>query len=119
MLREAFGGHNPSHLYSNSITKVIILAEAFVWSAWNSVTPLFAIFIANDIPGGNAEIAGAVFSTFLLTRVLFELLSGIHFAKSDDSKKLMGTKIGFLPWDFLILALLSLPLSLAYLLLVW
>ncbi len=87
MLREKFLGRNPSHFKINPIIKAFILSEAFLWSAWNFTTPLFAIFVINDIEGGTIQAAATGYSLYLVTRVIFELISGRLLAKSGDKRK--------------------------------
>lgn len=87
MLKEVFLGRNPSHFQVNSIVKSFIVSETFVWSAWNFVIPIFAIFAANHITGGNVEIAASTFSVYLLVRVIFELISGKYLTTSSQSSK--------------------------------
>lgn len=94
MLREYFLGRKPSHFHTNAIVKSFIISETFIWSAWNFVTPIFAIFAATKIPGGNVQVAASAFSTYLAVRVVFELISGSTLSKSGDIKKLKITILG-------------------------
>lgn len=94
MIREIFGGNPIANFHINPIVKAFIISEVFLWSAWNAITPIFAIFAANDIPGGNAEIAAASFSAYLIVRVIFELISGRYLSKSDDGKKFLVSIAG-------------------------
>lgn len=94
MLREQFIGRNPSHFQINPIVKAFIISEAFLWSSWNFVTPIFAVFVINSIDGGNVQIAGMGFSVYLISRVIFELVSGKYLAHSTDRKKFIVTIFG-------------------------
>ena len=94
MLKEQFGGHNPSHFHINDVVKAYIIAESFVWSAWNFVTPIFAIFVINFIEEGSVQLAGMAFSTYLISRVVFELISGKLLIHSSDTKKYIFTILG-------------------------
>lgn len=88
MLREQFLGRNPSHFQINPLVKAYIVSESLVWSAWNFVIPIFAVYIVNDIQGGDIETAAMGYSVYLVGRVIFELLCGKFLAKSKDSRKL-------------------------------
>jgi len=66
-----------------------------LWSAWNLFTPIFAIF-ANNIPGGSVEIAASAFSTYLVVRVVFELISGRYLTNSGELRKFVITITGML-----------------------
>lgn len=96
MLREQFGGRNPSHFHTNPIVKSFITSEILIWSAWNFIAPIFAIFAATQVPGGNIEVAASSFSAHLITRVFFELFSSRFLSKSSDRAKLILSIIGIL-----------------------
>lgn len=96
MLREQFLGKNPSHFQINPIVKSFITSETFLWSAWNFVTPIFAIFVVSNIQGGDVQIAASAFSVYLIARVFSELLSGRYLLKKTDRDKFAITIIGIL-----------------------
>jgi hypothetical protein len=87
MIKEIFIGKKPSDFHMNGIVKAFIISEIFLWSSWNAIIPIFAIFAATKIPGGNTEIAASSFSTYLIVRVIFELISGRYLSKSNDIQK--------------------------------
>lgn len=87
-------GRNPSHFLINPIVKAFIISESLVWSAWNFVIPIFAVYIVNDIPGGDIETAAIGYSVYLISRVLFELGSGKYLVKTDDRKKFFVASCG-------------------------
>jgi len=95
MLKEIFIGRHPSHFQINPLIKAFIIAEMLLWSAWNFVTPIFAIF-ANNIPGGGVEIAASAFSLYLVVRVIFELISGRYLSNSTEIKKFALTIFGMI-----------------------
>ena len=88
MLKEQFLGRNPSHFKVNSLVEAFIVSETFLWSAWNFVTPIFAIFVINSIKGGNIQIAASAFSTCLIARVVCEIISGKYLNNKTDNNKL-------------------------------
>lgn len=96
MIKEIFIGKKPSDFHMNSIVKAFIISEIFLWSSWNAVIPIFAIFAANKIPGGNTEVAAASFSTYLIVRVIFELISGRYLSKSNDIQKFVMSIFGII-----------------------
>ncbi|MGA2967617.1 MAG: MFS transporter [Candidatus Levyibacteriota bacterium] len=89
MLREPFIGRNPSHFQINKIVEAFIISETFLWSAWNFVTPIFAIFVVNHIKGGNIQIAASAYSVCLIARVVLEIISGKYLSRKADSNKLL------------------------------
>ena len=96
MIKEIFIGKRPSDFHMNSIVKAFIVSEIFLWSSWNAIIPIFAIFAATKIPGGNTEIAAASFSCFLIVRVIFELISGRYLSHSNEMRKFVITIIGII-----------------------
>lgn len=94
MLSEIFFGKRPSHFHINPFVKAYIISDILLWSAYNFITPIFAIFIINEITNANIETAAFGYSIYLISRVLFELISGKYLNKSSDNKKLLYTITG-------------------------
>ncbi|MDO8583090.1 MAG: MFS transporter [bacterium] len=96
MLREIFIGKRPSHFKVNPLIKAFIVSECFLWSGWNFIYPIFAVFAMNNIQGGKIEIAASGYSVHLITRVIFELISGKYLSKANENKMLKITILGVL-----------------------
>lgn len=96
MLKEQFLGRNPTHFQVNPVVKAFIISEAFLWSAYNFVIPIFAVFVLNDIRGGNVQIAASAYSFFLIVRVIFELITCKYLGKSNEFNKFTTTIAGIL-----------------------
>lgn len=94
MIKEIFLGKKPSDFHMNAVVKAFIISEIFLWSSWNAIIPIFAIFAATKIPGGNTEVAASSFSTYLIVRVIFELISGRYLSKSTDIQKFVISILG-------------------------
>lgn len=94
MIKEAFLGRKPSHFHMNPVVKAFIISEMFLWSAWNAIIPIFAIFAATQIPGGNTEVAASSYSVHLVVRVIFELISGKYLSKSNEMQKFIAAILG-------------------------
>lgn len=95
MLREPFLGRNPSHfLHVDPIVKAYIISDCFLWSAWNFITPIFAIFASQEIIGGSIEIAAISYSVYLIARVIAELVSARFFSLKSDRSKILTTIVG-------------------------
>ncbi len=84
----------PRHTHVNPIVKAYIYSETFLWSGWYLVIPITALFATTSIVGGNIQFAATGFSVYLVTRVVFELISGQYLAKTTDKKKLIVAAIG-------------------------
>lgn len=76
MLKEKFLGRNPSHFTLNPIVKTYIVPEAFLWSAWDFVMPIFGIFIVTNIAGATIQSAATGYNIYLINRVISEIISG-------------------------------------------
>ncbi len=95
MLKEMFIGRQPSHFQINPIVRAFIIAEMLFGASWNFFAPIFAIF-ANNVPGGKIEIAASAFSSYLIVRVIFELISGRYLSESGELRKFFLTIVGTL-----------------------
>ena len=94
MLKEKFLGRNPSHFSINPVVKTYIVSEAFLWSAWDFVMPIFGIFIVTNIAGATIQTAATGYSIYLVNRVIFEIISGRILRGSSDRKKFIITIFG-------------------------
>src|SRR3989338_8254365 len=96
MLKEVFSGHRPSHFSPNIFVRSVITSETIFWASQNLFAPIFAVFVTNDISGGNIEMAATAISLYWIIRILLELFSTIFFNKPDESTRLLLVIIGFL-----------------------
>jgi len=96
MIKEFLIGRTPSHFQIDPIVKAFIISETILWSSWNAIIPIFAIFAATKIAGGSIEVVASSFSAHLITRVIFELISGRYLLKSSESKKFIISIIGII-----------------------
>ena len=96
MLKEQFLGRCPSHFKVNPLVKAYIVSESLMWSAWNFIIPIFAVFIVENVSGGNIQLAAIGYSTYLMSRVVFELISGKYLLGTNDRKKVMLVIIGMI-----------------------
>lgn len=90
MLREIFIGKRPSQFTAtHPFVKAFLLSEMFLWSAHNLFMPIIAVYVIKNIKGGTLEAAASGISVYLISRVLFELISGIFISKGSDRKKIL------------------------------
>jgi MFS family permease len=94
MIKDAFIGRHPSHFHLNPIIKAFIISESFLWSAWSLITPIFAVFVTDYIQDGDVQAAATGFSIYLVTRVVFEMISGRFLNNTTDSTKLKVSILG-------------------------
>lgn len=100
MLKEQFIGRNPSHFQVNPVVKAFIISESFLWSAYNFVVPIFAVFVVNNIQGGNVQIAASAFSSYLISRVLAELVICRYLARISERRRVLIVVIGMIVISF-------------------
>ncbi|MDQ3099117.1 MAG: hypothetical protein M3Q44_05215 [bacterium] len=93
MIKEIFLGRSPSHFKMDPVVKVFILSEMMLWSAWNGIIPIFALF-AISLKGGTIETAAFGYSIYLMSRVVFELISGRLLLNAGDLKKFVFSIFG-------------------------
>jgi MFS family permease len=96
MLHQAFLGRKPSHFQVNPIVKAYIMSEAFLWSAWQFVTPLFAVFVTTSVAGASVQTAGLALSLYLVFRVVSELIIGQLLRNASDRMKIVVTIKGMI-----------------------
>lgn len=85
----------PTHLPppSSPMIRAYITAETLIWSAWNFIAPIFAIFVT-EIEDGTVDGAALAFSIYLIVRVIFELFSGKYLARKSIAYKFLLTVFG-------------------------
>ncbi len=100
MIKEYLSGRLPSHFSVNQIVRAYIISESFVWSAWNLVIPILAIFVVDNIKGGSVQTAATAYSIYLITRVVFELICGKILVRTSDRKKYTIALVGIILLGF-------------------
>src|SRR6266702_8159967 len=78
----------------NPTVRAYIISESFLWSAWNFVLPIIAVFASNELPGGNVKVAAMLLSISFWERTVCELFVGKYFSKSNKIHKVFLTIIG-------------------------
>ncbi|OGY96875.1 MAG: hypothetical protein A2543_00745 [Candidatus Komeilibacteria bacterium RIFOXYD2_FULL_37_8] len=69
----------------NAVIKILILSDFLIFSAYQLFSPLFAIFIVDEI-GGHVEAAGITVAIYLIFKSIFEMPVGIFIDKSKSEK---------------------------------
>ncbi|MCD4694316.1 MFS transporter [bacterium] len=57
-----------THKKINSVIKFLTISDILMLTGFGLVTPIFAIFITNNIEGGTVEVAGLASAIFLITK---------------------------------------------------
>jgi len=76
------------NLKINNIVKYLVLSDLIFFAGWGLITPIFAIFIVNNIQGGTILVAGIAASIYwILTSILripFGIFLDNHKGEKDD-----------------------------------
>jgi MFS family permease len=70
----------------NKIVKYLVLSDLVFYTGWGLVTPIFAIFIINNIQGGTILIAGIASSIYWVLRSVLRVPIGIFLDKHKGEK---------------------------------
>lgn len=70
----------------NRIIKYLILADLAFWSGCGLIAPVFAIFIADNIVGGNAVVAGIAFGIYWTVKSFFQYPIGLYLDGNRGDK---------------------------------
>lgn len=68
----------------NKIIKYLIYSDLVFYTGWGLISPIFAIYLINDIVGGNAFVVGLAAAISLIVRSVLRIPFGIY---ADDSQK--------------------------------
>lgn len=100
MIRGLFFGRRISsfpHLEGiNPAVKAFITSEVLFWSAWNVIIPIFAVFVVAEIDGAEVEHAAYAFTTYLLTRMIVELIISGRINHLSNAQRAIIDMVGML-----------------------
>jgi len=74
------------HYHINPIIKVLIVSDFLIWSSYQLLAPVFAIFITDKITGGSIEAAGIAIALYLIFKSIFEMPVGMYIDRSKSEK---------------------------------
>lgn len=74
------------HYKVNVVIKILILSDFLIWSAANLVGPVFAIFVADVIPGGSIEAVGISAMIYFIVKSVAEVPVGVFIDRSRSEK---------------------------------
>lgn len=78
----------------NIVIKILILSDFLIWSAYNLLAPVFAIFITNHIQGATIEVVGIASGLYFICKSVFEVPVGVYIDKTKGEKDDLYTAIG-------------------------
>ncbi|MDX9893066.1 MAG: MFS transporter [Patescibacteria group bacterium] len=77
----------------NLVIKILTISDFAVWSSYQLLMPIFAIFVTNKIPNGSIEVVGIASALCLLAKSVFEIPVGIYIDKHRGEKDDLYTSI--------------------------
>lgn len=91
----------------NKIIQVLIISDIFFNAGWGLINPIFAIYLLNNIEGGNAQTVGFATAVFWIVKSILQVplakyLDNNHGEKDDYLFMVCGLFIaGLVPFGFL------------------
>ncbi len=87
----------------NFVVKVLMISDLIVCAAGNLVGPIFAVFVADVVPGGSIEAVGIAAMIYLVTNSVLEIPVAIYVDRTKTQKDdyytlVIGTLIGAIPF---------------------
>ncbi|MDI6602840.1 MAG: MFS transporter [Patescibacteria group bacterium] len=70
----------------NKIIKILILSDFFAVSAWGLIAPILAIFIVENIHGGDAKVAGIAVGIYWVAKSIFQIPIGRYLDRNHGEK---------------------------------
>lgn len=70
----------------NKVIKVLILSDFFLFSAWGLIAPILAIFIVEQIQGGDVKMAGIAVGIYWLAKSLIQVPIGRYLDRNHGEK---------------------------------
>lgn len=91
----------------NKVIKILVLSDFTLMFGWGLVAPILAIFITDNIQGGDAKVAGIAVGLYWLLKSIFQIPIGGYLDKNhgekDDFYFLIGGTLlmGLVPLGFI------------------
>lgn len=67
----------------NKTLKLLIISDIFVFSGWGFISPIFAIFVNDNLIGGSIIAAGTASAIFLITHSVLQMIFAKIFNPKD------------------------------------
>lgn len=95
----------------NKVVKILIISDFFLLSAWGLIIPILAIFVVEQVKGGNVEVVGISVGIYWILKSLIQVpigkyLDRNHGEKDDYYFMIFGTFLASLvPLGFIFVSL--------------
>lgn len=70
----------------NPVIKLLILSDFIIWTSYQLVIPIFAIYVVTVLEGASIEVVGIATAVYLIAKSIFEVPFGIYIDKKKGEK---------------------------------
>ncbi len=70
----------------NFVIKILIFSDFLIWSSYQFLAPIFAIFISDRIDNSSLAVVGIASAVYLISKSIFEIPVGAYVDKSRSEK---------------------------------
>jgi len=70
----------------NKIIKVLLVSDLIFWAGWGLVAPIFAVFIVQQIQGGNALVVGVAAAIYSALLAILRIPMGLYLDSQPNQK---------------------------------
>ncbi len=70
----------------NPVIKLLILSDFIIWTSYQLVIPIFAIYVVTTLEGATIEVVGIATAVYLITKSIFEVPFGIYIDKKKGER---------------------------------
>lgn len=77
----------------NIVIKILIMSDFLIWSSYNLLAPVFALFITDNIQGATIEVVGISSGLYFICKSIFEVPVGVFIDKTKGEKDDLYTAV--------------------------
>jgi len=77
----------------NKVLKILLLSDLLIIAGFGLISPIFAIFLKDNINGGTILAVGIAETIFLLTKAIFQIFVSKYTDKEKGNKRELNTLI--------------------------
>jgi MFS family permease len=70
----------------NRIIKFFVMSDLMLWGGWGLISPIFAIYLVEEIPGATIATAGGVVAVYWIVKSLVQLPVAVALDKHQGEK---------------------------------
>jgi MFS family permease len=78
----------------NPVIKLLILSDFIIWTSYQLIIPIFAIYVVTSLQGATIEVVGIATAVYLISKSIFEVPFGIYIDKKKGERDDLFFAIG-------------------------